>query len=252
MPIISDVVYMTEQAYMVIAGAALIKGGKSQNITSLTIGGPDIHVHISNCADFRGPDDESVLALIRRDVAMLPSTASTAASTTISCHSAAVNTGICRSGRPVGIGPMRRMSLSASRYPCGAVPLSASAPPCGWGILIWPVRSLLQMTLPVSALKIDRCFVGDMEHSDNDAVIVNTVKGLAHDLGMAVVAEGVEDNETLITLKVIDCDYAQGFYICSRNALSRPKHADFFSKDSLHWNFWTVSVIAASCRVLPC
>jgi 3-methylcrotonyl-CoA carboxylase beta subunit len=59
MPIISDRVYMTEQAYMVIAGAALIKGGKSQNITSLTIGGPDIHVHISNCADFRGPDDQA-------------------------------------------------------------------------------------------------------------------------------------------------------------------------------------------------
>jgi acetyl-CoA carboxylase carboxyltransferase component len=75
MPIISDRVYMTEQAYMVIAGAALIKGGKSQNITSLTIGGPDIHVHISNCADFRGPDDESVLKLIRRDVGLLPTSA---------------------------------------------------------------------------------------------------------------------------------------------------------------------------------
>ena len=45
MPIISDKVYMTEQAYMVIAGAALVKGGKSQQITSLSIGGPDIHVH---------------------------------------------------------------------------------------------------------------------------------------------------------------------------------------------------------------
>lgn len=66
---------MTEQAYMVIAGAALIKGGKSQNITSLTIGGADIHVHISNCADFRGPDDESVIKMIRRDVAMLPTSA---------------------------------------------------------------------------------------------------------------------------------------------------------------------------------
>ncbi len=47
MPIISDIVYMTEQAYMVIAGAALVKGGKSEHITSLTIGGPDIHVNIS-------------------------------------------------------------------------------------------------------------------------------------------------------------------------------------------------------------
>jgi acetyl-CoA carboxylase carboxyltransferase component len=73
MPIISDRVYMTEQAYMVIAGAALIKGGKSQNITSLTIGGADIHVHISNCADFRGPDDPSVLKMIRKDISNLPS-----------------------------------------------------------------------------------------------------------------------------------------------------------------------------------
>ena len=73
LPIISYPVSMTAQAYMVIAGAALIKGGKSQNITSLTIGGADIHVHISNCADFRGPDDQAVLKMIRRDVSLLPS-----------------------------------------------------------------------------------------------------------------------------------------------------------------------------------
>lgn len=73
MPIISDVVYMTEQAYMVIAGAALVKGGKSQNITSLTIGGPDIHVNISNCADYRVPDDKTLLLNLRREVSKLPS-----------------------------------------------------------------------------------------------------------------------------------------------------------------------------------
>jgi 3-methylcrotonyl-CoA carboxylase beta subunit len=73
MPIISDVVYMTEQAYMVIAGAALVKGGKSQQITSLTIGGPDIHVNISNCADFRVPDDPTLILKIREDVSKLPS-----------------------------------------------------------------------------------------------------------------------------------------------------------------------------------
>jgi len=75
MPIISDVVYMTEEAYMVIAGAALVKGGKSQKITSLSIGGPDVHVHISNCADYRVPDDETLLTMIRREVAKLPSSA---------------------------------------------------------------------------------------------------------------------------------------------------------------------------------
>src|SRR6476646_2135540 len=53
MPIISDRVYMTEQAYMVIAGAALIKGAKSQKLTSLDIGGPEVHVHQSGCADVR-------------------------------------------------------------------------------------------------------------------------------------------------------------------------------------------------------
>ena len=58
---------------MVIAGAALIKGAKSQKITSLDIGGPEVHVHQSGCADVRVPDDETLLACIRRDVARLPS-----------------------------------------------------------------------------------------------------------------------------------------------------------------------------------
>ncbi|MCA9718061.1 MAG: propionyl-CoA carboxylase, partial [Myxococcales bacterium] len=73
MPIISDRVYMTEQAYMVIAGAALIKGAKSQKITSLDIGGPEVHVHQSGCADVRVPDDEVLLDCIRRELRSLPS-----------------------------------------------------------------------------------------------------------------------------------------------------------------------------------
>ena len=64
---------MTEQAYMVIAGAALIKGAKSEKITSLDIGGPEVHVHQSGCADVRVPNDDVLLKCIRRDVAKLPS-----------------------------------------------------------------------------------------------------------------------------------------------------------------------------------
>jgi 3-methylcrotonyl-CoA carboxylase beta subunit len=75
MPIISDKLFMTEQAYMVIAGAALVKGGKSQNITSLDIGGADVHVHLSNCADERVPDDDAMIARIRQEVAKLPASA---------------------------------------------------------------------------------------------------------------------------------------------------------------------------------
>jgi acetyl-CoA carboxylase carboxyltransferase component len=72
MPIISDRVYMTEGAYMVIAGAALIKGAKSLHLSSLDIGGPEVHVHQSGCADVRVPDDETALAMIRAEVKKLP------------------------------------------------------------------------------------------------------------------------------------------------------------------------------------
>ena len=75
MPIISDRVYMTEQAYMVIAGAALIKGAKSQKITSLDIGGPEVHVHQSGCADVRVPNDEVLIDSLRAEVSRLPSSA---------------------------------------------------------------------------------------------------------------------------------------------------------------------------------
>jgi 3-methylcrotonyl-CoA carboxylase beta subunit len=75
MPIISDRVIMTEQAYMVIAGAALLKGAKSQKITSLDIGGPEVHCHQSGCADVRVPDDRAAIDWIRREVATLPGSA---------------------------------------------------------------------------------------------------------------------------------------------------------------------------------
>jgi len=73
MPIISDRVVMTEAAYMVIAGAALIKGAKSLHLTSLDIGGPEVHVHQSRCADSRVPDDPTAIGWVRAEVALLPS-----------------------------------------------------------------------------------------------------------------------------------------------------------------------------------
>jgi len=75
MPIISDRVVMTERAYMVIAGAALVRGAKSRKLSSLDIGGPEVHVAQSGCADDRVPDDAAALAWIRREVAKLPGTA---------------------------------------------------------------------------------------------------------------------------------------------------------------------------------
>lgn len=74
-PIISDRVVMTEDAYMVIAGAALVKGAKSKQLTSLDIGGPEVHVHQSGCADLRVPDDRAAIEVLREEIGKTPSSA---------------------------------------------------------------------------------------------------------------------------------------------------------------------------------
>ncbi|WJW76270.1 EAL domain-containing protein [Thiohalobacter sp. IOR34] len=67
--------------------------------------------------------------------------------------------------------------------------------------------------LPIDSLKIDLSFVRNMLDDDQDAVIVNSTVNLAHNLGLQVVAEGVEDRETLDVLAAIRCDQVQGFHI---------------------------------------
>jgi diguanylate cyclase (GGDEF)-like protein len=67
--------------------------------------------------------------------------------------------------------------------------------------------------LPVNDLKIDRSFVVNMEGDDNDAIIVHSIIELAHNLGLKVIAEGVEDQQTLLHLRQQKCDMAQGFHI---------------------------------------
>jgi EAL domain-containing protein (putative c-di-GMP-specific phosphodiesterase class I) len=65
--------------------------------------------------------------------------------------------------------------------------------------------------MPVSELKIDRSFVMDMLENNNDAAIVEATVGLAHNLGLEVVAEGVETQEVADRLKELGCDKFQGF-----------------------------------------
>jgi EAL domain-containing protein (putative c-di-GMP-specific phosphodiesterase class I) len=74
--------------------------------------------------------------------------------------------------------------------------------------------SLLQLRqLPYSELKIDQCFVQECIASREARMIVQSVVNLAHGLGLAATAEGVEDMETLAFLKELGCDRAQGFAI---------------------------------------
>jgi len=74
--------------------------------------------------------------------------------------------------------------------------------------------SLSSLTrLPVHEIKIDRSFVNGMLTNDNDATIVRTVVELGHNLGLKVVAEGVETKEMLDRLNAFGCDQAQGYFI---------------------------------------
>ena len=68
--------------------------------------------------------------------------------------------------------------------------------------------------LPVRELKIDRSFVSGMAEDANDVVLVQSAVDLGHNLGLHVVAEGVEDEATQQALSAIGCDLVQGFHIC--------------------------------------
>ncbi|MFZ2509448.1 MAG: EAL domain-containing protein [Steroidobacteraceae bacterium] len=67
--------------------------------------------------------------------------------------------------------------------------------------------------LPVDELKIDRSFVSRAHLDADDASIVSSTIELGHNLGLKVVAEGVEEADTLLMLHELGCDYAQGFVI---------------------------------------
>ncbi|MEO8038530.1 MAG: EAL domain-containing protein, partial [Betaproteobacteria bacterium] len=76
--------------------------------------------------------------------------------------------------------------------------------------------------LPVQELKIDRSFVMNMVDDEDDATIVRSTIELGHNMGLEVVAEGVEDLAALEFLRRLDCDQVQGYYI------SKPLPTDQF------------------------
>ena len=90
--------------------------------------------------------------------------------------------------------------------------------------------------MPVREIKLDRSFVRDMRTDRNDYMIVRSTIELAHDLGLRVIAEGVEDRATLDLLAELGCDLAQGYY------MSRPLP----ERDLRHWLSADAGLVAAA------
>ena len=85
--------------------------------------------------------------------------------------------------------------------------------------------------LPVNQLKIDKSFVMAMEKVKGDAMIVRSTIDLAHNLGLTVVAEGVENAVVYNSLKKLGCDEAQGYLI------GKPMPAADYAAWRERWNF---------------
>jgi EAL domain-containing protein (putative c-di-GMP-specific phosphodiesterase class I) len=86
--------------------------------------------------------------------------------------------------------------------------------------------------LPISELKIDKCFIDDICNDDEKAKrLVEGIIALAHKLRLHVVAEGVEHKEQAIKLKRAGCDYIQGYYFSKPVPASKFAQLAFVKKE---------------------
>ncbi|VAW74131.1 diguanylate cyclase/phosphodiesterase (GGDEF & EAL domains) with PAS/PAC sensor(s) [hydrothermal vent metagenome] len=97
--------------------------------------------------------------------------------------------------------------------------------------------------LPVDEIKIDKSFVTQMDSDENDAVIVRATIDLAHNLGLKVVAEGVESTDVWDLLEMLGCDTAQGYFI--RKPQSPRDLADWISSREWVQERWVTPLAMA-------
>jgi len=84
--------------------------------------------------------------------------------------------------------------------------------------------------IPITQLKIDQSFVRDVLEDENDAMIIRMIIGVAHQLGVGLIAEGVETHEQMQWLHVNHCESFQGYYI------DKPQTLAMFEKRWEHFN----------------
>ena len=97
--------------------------------------------------------------------------------------------------------------------------------------------------LPVDELKIDKSFVMNMQRDGQDAKIVRSVVDLAHNLGLKVTAEGLEEESAWAMLSSLNCDVAQGYWI------AKPMPSDQFPAWVGRWRAPQRAALAAQERV---
>jgi EAL domain-containing protein (putative c-di-GMP-specific phosphodiesterase class I) len=96
--------------------------------------------------------------------------------------------------------------------------------------------------LPSHELKLDKTFVGGAQSSTKDRTLIKSTVDLAHNLGMTLTAEGVEDEMTLAALKAMGCDHAQGYVISRATSSEEFLHylgsldADDIGSGGTGWN----------------
>lgn len=98
--------------------------------------------------------------------------------------------------------------------------------------------------LPVDEIKIDKSFVTRMDQDENDAVIVRATIDLAHNLGLKVVAEGVENPDVWGLLQILGCDCAQGYFI--HKPLAPKELADWIDSRESKQACWRVPLEASN------
>ncbi|HYD59460.1 MAG TPA: EAL domain-containing protein [Noviherbaspirillum sp.] len=85
--------------------------------------------------------------------------------------------------------------------------------------------------IPIDKIKIDRSFIKDMLHDDDDEAIAYAIINLAHSLKLRVIAEGVETREQVDRLRTFGCDEVQGYFYSS--AVSAPDFERFLQADTV-------------------
>jgi len=88
---------------------------------------------------------------------------------------------------------------------------------------------------PIHTLKIDKAFVDDIDKSDRDLKMVDSIITIAHNMGLSVVGEGVEDASQLSILKALKCEQIQGFIFSK--AVTESQFAELLHKNFIEPDF---------------